>query len=210
MAGLPSPGERRLVYVVEPHPIAAFHLAATLKRNPGLEVVVWELSLRGGPSLSSKPSIFVLDAGALPFPLLPFLRTARAALGDVPILAIGGRASDDGLCRLLTQGVKGFVNYDEVEEEICAAVDKLLKGHMWFPPQVLEQYAVLSSALEKQRRAEHGILSPRESEILGLLQRRLSSKEIGSVLGISERTVRFHLHNVFEKLGVHDRYSAME
>lgn len=181
MAGLRSPGERRLVYVVEPHPIAAFHLATTLKRNPGLEVVLCELSLRGEPSLSSKPSILVLEAGALPFPLVPFLRTARAALGDAPILVIGGRASDDDLCRLLTQGVKGFVNYDEVEQEICAAVDNLLKGHMWFPPQALEQYAVLSPALEKERRAEHGILSPREGEVLGLLQRRLSDPVASSV-----------------------------
>lgn len=210
MAGLPSPGEARLVYVVEPHPIAALHLVAILKRNPGLEVALCELSLRGQPSSRIKPSILVIDADALPFPFVPFLRTVRAAFGDLPILALAGPASEDDLCRLLIQGVKGFVAYDKVEEEICAAVRNLLKGHTWFRPQVLDRYAALSSALGKQARLEHGMLSARESEVLGLLQRRLSNKEIGSALGITERTVRFHLHNAFQKLGVHDRYSAME
>jgi DNA-binding NarL/FixJ family response regulator len=69
---------------------------------------------------------------------------------------------------------------------------------------------MLSSGLGKQKRREHSALSPRESEIVGLLQRRLSDKEIGCALGISERTVRFHLHNIFEKLGVHDRYGVVD
>lgn len=210
MVGLPSPGETRLVYVVEPHPIAALHLAATLKRYPGVEVVACDLSLRGLPSLPSKHSVLIIDTGALPFPFVPFLRAVRARFGDQPILAIAGGAPDDDLCRLLSIGVGGFVAYDKVEEDICAAVRNLLKGHLCFPPQVLERCAVLSSALQRQARAKDGVLSSRESQVVGLLQRRLSNKEIGSALGISERTVRFHLHNAFEKLGVHDRSSAME
>lgn len=126
------------------------------------------------------------------------------------MLIIGNRLSDEDLCRLMLHGVRGYVPYTKVEEEIRPAVEKLLKGHTWLPPQVLERYAALSSALKEQALAEHGILSPRESEVLGLLQRRLSNKEIGRALGISESTVRFHLHNVFVKLGVQDRYSAMD
>jgi DNA-binding NarL/FixJ family response regulator len=96
-----------------------------------------------------------------------------------------------------------------VEEEICSAVHALGRGHMWYPQQVLERHAIFSRAL-LDRSHDRGGLSPRESEVIGLLQRRLSNKEIGSALGITERTVRFHLQNVFDKLGLRDRYGVSE
>jgi DNA-binding NarL/FixJ family response regulator len=46
--------------------------------------------------------------------------------------------------------------------------------------------------------------------VLDLLQRRLSNKEISAALEITERTVRFHLVNIFAKMGVHDRHSAVD
>jgi DNA-binding NarL/FixJ family response regulator len=205
-----KPRERSVVYVVEPHPLAACHLALALKRNPALEVILSDINLPTDAALSNKRSILIIDADALPFPLAPFLHTLRIPLGDAQILVIGNRVPDEKLCRLLFHGVRGFVAYDKVEQEICAAVDALLGGHMWHAPQVLERYAMLSSALAKQDGGKHAALSPRESEVVGLLQRRLSNKEIGCALGISERTVRYHLHNVFEKLGVHDRWSVVE
>ncbi len=69
---------------------------------------------------------------------------------------------------------------------------------------------MLSSGLSRRERSGQGAFSSRENEIVGLLQRRLCDKEISSALGISERTVRFHLQNLFQKLGVHDRYSVVE
>ena len=91
---------------------------------------------------------------------------------------------------------------------MCAAVNALLAGRLWFPQVSLERFAILSSKLRKW--GSDGVLSPREAEVIGLLQRRLSDKEIGVALGITERTVRFHLHNIFGKLGVHERYSVVE
>jgi DNA-binding NarL/FixJ family response regulator len=54
------------------------------------------------------------------------------------------------------------------------------------------------------------VFTPRVELVLGLLERRLGNKEIASALSISERTVRFHLANIFRKLGVHNRYSVAE
>ena len=205
-----KPPERRLIYVVEPHPIAAFHLAITLSRTSAAEVILSGVNLPADASFSDDPFVLIIDANALPFALAAFLRTARTVFHNARVLIIGNHLSDDELCRLLFHGASGFVGYQKVEEEICAAVDALTQGHLWFPPQLLERYVMLSSALEKQTRGDHGGLSPRETEVIGLLQRRLSNKEIGCALGISERTVRFHLQNIFEKLGVHDRHSALE
>lgn len=210
MASPLNPRTRHVVYVVEPHPLAARHLASALQQNPALEVILSDINLRSGPTLPNKRPILIVDAGTLPFPLVPYLRTVRIAFGEAQILAVGKRVPDEELCRLLLHGVRGFVAYDKAEREICAAVDSLLAGHMWYPTQVLERCATLSHAAPAEKPGQDGSLSPRGVEVIGLLQRRLSNKEIGSALGISERTVRFHLHSIFEKLGVHDRYSVLE
>jgi DNA-binding NarL/FixJ family response regulator len=114
------------------------------------------------------------------------------------------------MCHLLFHGVRGFVSYEKVEEEICAAVDAVVRGHIWFSSQVLERYVMLSSARDKRIMRSRGHLSARETEIAGLLQHRLSDKEIGSTLGITTRTVRFHLQNIFGKLAVHDRQAVAD
>jgi len=209
VVGRSNPAKERIVLLVERHPIAARHLGACLNQIPGLRVTLTELPL-SPRSLLSKPSVVVIDVEGPPFAQVRFFRAVTTWLGDVPILVIGNRLSDDELCRLIFHGVRGFVPYEEVEGEICPAVEAVCRGHMWYSPRVLERYAMLSSSLQKQEGEGRDGLSPRETEVVGLLHRRLSDKEIGSVLGISERTVRFHLHNVFEKLGVRDRYSAME
>lgn len=198
------------VYVVEPHPVAAEHLAAILRRNPAIEIIFSGINLPTEATLSEKSSVVIVDAGALPFPLVPYLRTLRTLVADANILVIGKRASDDELCRLLFRGVKGFVSYNDVDGQLGSAVDTLFRGHAWVSPQVLDRYLMMSSALPSRERYGQGDFSPREGEIIALLQRRLSDKEISSVLGISEHTVRFHLQNIFNKIGAHDRYSVIE
>ena len=202
--------QKRLVYVVEPHPVAACYLATALKRNPALELLLSSVNLPSDAALANKSSVLVVDANALPVPLVPYLRTVRTVFRDAQILVIGKGVSDDELCRLLFQGVSGYVNYERIEAEICKALDAVFRGGVWAPPAVLQRYVRLSSALADRKPSEHGALSPREKEIAGLLQRRLCNKEIACALDISERTVRFHLENIFNKLGVRDRYSVIE
>jgi DNA-binding NarL/FixJ family response regulator len=198
------------VYLVANHPLAARYLMKLLARKADVEVVTDLKDLASHHVLRGASPVSVIDTYALPCPLGVYLRAVGWAFKDPRILVIGGRLSDDGLCRLLFQGVSGFVPYDEAAQQICAAIDAVLSGHIWAPPSVLERYVVLSSALATQKCCERGALSPRESEIVALLERRLSNKEIGDALGVSERTVRFHLQNVFDKLGVRDRHSVAE
>jgi DNA-binding NarL/FixJ family response regulator len=194
---------------VADHPLAARFLRRVLECETDLEVINGVEDFAGHRVRQMAP-ILIIDTFALPPPLAQYLRAVSSAFKDPRILVIGKPVSDDELCRLLFHGISGFVIYDKIEEEICAAVDALRRGHVWVSPQVLERYVILSSGLARQKRREHGTLSPRENEIVGLLQQRLSNKEIGCALVISERTVRFHLQNVFDKLGVRDRHGVAE
>jgi len=75
---------------------------------------------------------------------------------------------------------------------------------------VLEQYTRFSAQLSRAKALKGSPLTRREKHILDLVQRRLSNKEISSILGIGESTVKFHLGNIFLKLGVRDRQAIQE
>jgi DNA-binding NarL/FixJ family response regulator len=78
---------------------------------------------------------------------------------------------------------------------------------MW--PDVLARY-VLARALHNPAKIRLHVLTHREVEVARLLKRKLSNKEISASLAVSEGTVKFHIANIFSKLGVRDRWSAVE
>jgi len=76
-------------------------------------------------------------------------------------------------------------------------------------PEMLEKFALYASKLVVSKTGTRPLFSSRQKVTLNLLQRRMSNKEIAGALRISERTVKFHLANIFSKLGVNDRHSAV-
>lgn len=153
-------------------------------------------------------TIFILDTAAVGPPLSRCLRTLRSLFPKGCVLALGKRIPDDELCRLISMGVDGFLHYDEIEQDLRSALCSLAEGRPWIAPEVLAQYLAYS------RRSQHtqpeANLTERESEVLGLVARAFSNKEISTQLGIAERTVKFHLGNAFAKLGVNSRQAAVE
>ncbi len=111
---------------------------------------------------------------------------------------------DENQCvRWLFRGVWGLVTYDRYEEELPRAVQHLAEGQLWFPPPVIVRWM----RFDETRRASalHVSLTQREREVMEFLFRRLSNKEIGTILRISETTVKFHVGHIFKKLHVSSR-----
>jgi len=103
--------------------------------------------------------------------------------------------------------MRGFVCYEDVERALVQAIDAVSLGKLWIPVEVLERFAEYIASLAEAKGSRND-LTGREKDILIALGKKLSNKEIAGELGISERTVKFHLENVFGKLGVHDRHSV--
>lgn len=118
--------------------------------------------------------------------------------------------SDDELCSLLAVGVDGYIPYAQVRQMLLRAVRAVAQDHLWVSPRVLEHYVSYSNRLSHTKRKTNEDLTCRENEIVGLLQKRLSNKEISATLGISEGTVKFHLARIFEKLQIHGRHEVVE
>lgn len=113
-------------------------------------------------------------------------------------LLVTSRCDDTSCLRWLMRGVWGIVAYERYEDELGRALETLGSGHLWVPASVIMQYLRIQKfqCLPRSTRT----LTEREEETLGLLLRRLSNKEIASILRITPRTVKFHVGNILHKL----------
>jgi len=108
----------------------------------------------------------------------------------------------------LTLGADGCLPYRDIPTKLIKAVRALAKGRMWMPVQVLED--CLRNLSQSKNRPAPSRLTGREKEVVTLIQKRLPNQKIAEILGITNATVKFHLTNLYSKLEVHDRFSAVE
>lgn len=160
-----------------------------------------------------RPDVVLLDASSREFlPLIPVLRDAGAT--HIVAFAAGEQEADAILCA--QAGVSSFVDRGASLDDLIAAVRACSKGELALSPRLTAQLFRRVGLLSRSNGGEsaHRVESPpydltsREGEILALLQRGLSNKEIGAHLGIRVTTVKNHVHRLLEKLGVHRRSEA--
>jgi DNA-binding NarL/FixJ family response regulator len=199
------------VWLVEPHP-----LAASLLKN--LLLAERRFTLLSDAQLSNDldrrkataiPCVVVIDGEVLGGCLHGFVSSLRERLPEGKILIVGPAMENAELCRLMMLGIRGFVPYENVAELLCRAVSAIWQGSLWITPLVLESFVAYAASLAERKKGSTAI-TPRERLILNSLAKNLSNKEIALELKISERTVKFHLENLFSKLGVHDRHSVIK
>jgi DNA-binding NarL/FixJ family response regulator len=112
--------------------------------------------------------------------------------------------------RLFYWGIDGFVHLSETwKTELPQAIRSVLDGLYWVHPQVLTAFVKHAQAVEHARLLRGKSLTAREGQVLRLLMRRLSNMEIGKLLLIAERTVKFHVSHILAKLGLEDRRDVL-
>jgi two-component system nitrate/nitrite response regulator NarL len=132
---------------------------------------------------------------------------AAANCGPVVAVAVSG---DDEVVAYAEAGVSGYLLRDQPYEELLGVIVSAARGEMPCPPQVAAALMrrVGTLAAERQTWVVPGRLTPREREILDLIEQGMSNKEIARLLFIEVRTVKNHVHNLLEKLKVHRRGDA--
>lgn len=124
-------------------------------------------------------------------------------------MAIG--VPEDEAVAWIEAGASGFVPPDGSLEDVIAALKKVAENELAAPPQVTAHLAkrVRALAAHSPDPMPEERLTCREAEILELLGRGLSNKEIGQRLSIQVQTVKNHVHNLLVKLGVTRRAEAV-
>ncbi len=120
------------------------------------------------------------------------------------ILGLSSYNDREFISQLLNHGASGYLLKDEAPAAIVSAVQAAARGQGWFSPAVIAQVA----GWARGERPQQAGLTEREREVLRLVARGKTNKEIGISLGVAERTVEFHVGNVLGKLGVASRVEA--
>jgi DNA-binding NarL/FixJ family response regulator len=185
-------------------------VATLLAHTKGLTVTVLSADICGTETINRPGSsqLFLLDACSLRTNLGPLAARLRSGAPGSKCLALlppgdGGHAEE---IRLFYWGIDGFVELRQTwQAELPQAIHAVLKGQPWVPSTVLLAFVRNAKALIDAQLLPGHSLTGREAQVLQLLMRRLTNKEIGSRLAISERTAKFHVSNILSKLHLEDR-----
>ena len=155
-----------------------------------------------------RASVYVIDGYAQRQATAALLGNIHDHNSAAGLLVVGDNLKEADSYTLLRLGIKGILNYTEAREQLPRALALVASGGFWVPRQVLSRFVdfILDTAQRRQtRRNSSSELSRREQEVLVGLREKLANKEVADRLHISERTVKFHVSNLFAKFGVRCR-----
>ena len=154
------------------------------------------------------PQVVIMDAQLPGGQSLEALRQIKLLNPETRVLLLSTLDREEYLYETLRAGADGYVLKDILPDELAQAVRSVARGEVLVHPQIASR---LISRFGKQGRAINALesLTARELEVLRLLARGLRNKEIAARLYVSERTVNFHLANIYQKLHVSGRTEAL-
>lgn len=155
-----------------------------------------------------RPDIIAIRATA-PASLATIKELACASPG-VKVIALAVSEAEDEIVSCLEAGAVGYVPLQASLDDLIAIMESAVRGEILCPPRIAGALSKRLSSLASTATlaGTHVHLTPRELEILRLIDGGLSNKEIARSLSIDIHTVKCHVHNILEKLQVHRRAEA--
>lgn len=189
------------VLIVDDHPVVRAGLTSLLNKESALKVV--------GSAHSADEALSLLDRDPIDLMLLD-LRMPKISgidllhmLKDRPnaplVVILSSYEYEDEIYRAAQAGARGYLSKNASRAEIVAAIIAVSRGESHFPDTIIARIKESKS---------RSVLSQREIEILEMVARGLTNKEIGRVLEISPYTVRNHINHISVKLNAGDRTEA--
>jgi DNA-binding NarL/FixJ family response regulator len=207
-------GNQRLIRVMiaDDHPIVREGLRRLLELEPDLRVVAEVGS--GREVLEQfdevRPDVLLLDLKMPDLDGLEVLQRLRAVKGNTKILVLTASEDKNEWVQAMKLECSGIVVKQTPPELIVKSIRKVHEGEIWLDSHttaaVMRQFAAPDDGSVAVARGRTRVpLSAREREIVALVAQGYRNREMAEKLFISEQTVKNHLHNIFDKLGVSDR-----
>jgi two-component system, NarL family, nitrate/nitrite response regulator NarL len=201
----------RLV-IADDHPIFRDGLRRLLEAEPDLKVIGEARDGAEAVKLARqlKPDIMLLDLAMPKHPGLEALRElSNGGANSVRVILLTAAAEKKEIVEALQLGARGVVLKDSATQLLLKAIHTVMAGEYWVGRESvsnLVQYlrTLVQASGEDAKQKKFG-LTPRELEIVSAVVAGFANKEIAEYFKISEDTVKHHLSNIFDKLGVSTR-----
>jgi two-component system, NarL family, nitrate/nitrite response regulator NarL len=197
------------ILLADDHPII-FSGVEALLRGSDYQIIRY---VRDGSEVAEaiaaeNPDIVILDERLPGQTGLDLFRELRERGDQRPVIILTGSMADRRAVEAIDAGVNGLVLKHAAPENLLACLDEVRGGGRWIEQKLLQR--ALDRATGKELDGSpFATLTPREQAIVRLAADNLRNQEIGQRLGISEGTVKVHLHNVYEKLGLSNRIDLL-
>src|SRR5580765_6677097 len=200
------------IVIADDHPIFRDGLRRLLEAEPGLKVIGEASDGSDAVKLARqlKPDVMLLDLAMPRQPGLEALRDlSTGGANGVKVILLTAAAEKHQIVEALQLGARGVVLKDSATQLLLKSIHTVMAGEYWVGREAvsnLVQYLrmQMQASNEESRQRKFG-LTPRELEIVSAVVAGYSNKEIADYFKISEDTVKHHLSNIFDKLGVSPR-----
>lgn len=189
------------ILVVDDHFMVRIGLCASLNVEPDMSVVAE--AANGEEALRAyrehKPSLVLMDVRLPGMGGIDAAAAIRREFPNADILMLSTHAGEEEIYRSLQAGAAGYIMKSAAREQLLQAIRQVCHGERYIDPGLTSLLAA---------RLSHRSLTSRELEVLQMIVKGLSNKEIAAALNIAEVTVKLHVSHVLEKLNVNDRTHA--
>jgi two-component system, NarL family, response regulator LiaR len=195
------------ILIVEDDPVMRLGLKHALESHPHLQIVGQEEDgyLGVEAALQLKPDLVIMDIGLPKLDGIKATRQIKTALPETRVVVLTSHNTEHETIAALANGADAYCIKGSRIEQLLEAIAAAQSGAMYLDAQVRHVITQLKPPTLAQPAA---ILSDREMEVLRLIVEGRSNPEIATVLFLSTSTVKAHLRNIMNKLGVEDRVQA--
>ncbi|MCM3160791.1 response regulator transcription factor [Metabacillus litoralis] len=200
------------VLIVDDHMVVREGLKLILETNDSFQVIGeaenGEIALQ--IIENSKPDVILMDLNMPVKSGLDTIEVLNDKQIDIPVIILTTYNEDELMIKGIEMGAKGYLLKDTSREHLFRTIESAIRGETLLQDEVIQK--LLNKKSKKQKvvsSADKLSLTEKELFILQAVAKGFRSKEIAFDMGIAERTVKAHLTNIFNKLGVNTRTEAV-
>lgn len=202
------------VVVVDDQTVVREGLETLLELSPGIEVVGAAADGEDAVQMvaAQRPDVVLMDLRMPRCDGVEATRRITSQFPDTRVVVLTTYADDASIFGALEAGARGYLTKDAAAQQIQQAIRTVHGGEALLDPAVqLRLIRALPSGGQSSKREPilPDGLTPREVEVLGLIARGLTNREIAEQLVVSDATVKTHINNIFSKAGLRDRAQAV-
>jgi two-component system nitrate/nitrite response regulator NarP len=192
--------------IVDDHPLFLEGLEQYLTAH-GHEIAMTAKSVAEAMAAlaTTKVDVLILDVSMKDGGGLDILSSLRAAGCDQPVIFLTVSMQPEQVVRAMPLNISGIVLKDSDPSTLLTCIDAVLRGETQIDGGTMERALRYSLARGQEASPEGSVLTNREREIVTLIREGLRNRAIAERCGVSEGTVKVHLHSIFRKLGVQSR-----
>ncbi len=198
------------ILIVDDHPVVREGIGAMLKREPDFKII-GEAS-NGveavDRALELMPDIVLMDLRMPEMDGVEAIERIKAQRPDIKFIILTTYSDDEYIFKGIAAGARAYLLKDAPREELFKAIRAVSRGESLIQPVVASK--VLDKLAELSRKTPAmDTLSDREIEVLQLMAKGVSNKDIADQLSITQSTVKTHITSIFQKLNVTTRTEAV-